>query len=88
VNCSRRAPFSQLNMRVSRSFKLGGSARVEAIAEVFNVFNAKNPYINLSTSRLSGGGAPLASFMQPVAFAGDAGQGEQRIGQVGFRLTF
>ena len=32
--------------------------------------------------------APLASFMQPTAFAGDFQQPEQRVGQVGFRLTF
>ena len=88
VNCSRRAPFSQLNLRVSRGFGLWGSARVEAIAEVFNVFNAKNPSIPLTSRRLSSKGAPLASFMQPTAFAGDFQQPEQRVGQVGFRLTF
>jgi hypothetical protein len=88
VNCSRRTPYSQLNLRVSRGFHAGGSARIEAIAEVFNLFNAKNPFIPVSTRRLSGGGAPLTSFMQPTAFAGDYQQPEQRVGQVGFRLTF
>ena len=43
VNCSRRAPFSQLNLRLSKSIRLRGNARIEAIAEVFNLFNAKNP---------------------------------------------
>ena len=93
VNCSRRAPFSQLNMRISRSFKLVGHSRIEAIAEVFNVFNAKNPSIALSTTRMgitppATSPAQLSSFMQPVAFAGDAGQREQRVGQLGFRVTF
>jgi hypothetical protein len=88
VNCSRRTPFSQLNLRVSRGFRAGGSARVEAIAEVFNLFNAKNPYIPLTTRRLSASGAPLSSFMQPTAFAGDFQQPEQRVGQIGFRVTF
>jgi hypothetical protein len=88
VNCSRRAPFSQLNMRVSRSFRLLGDARIEAIGEVFNLFNARNPFIPLTTRRLSASGAPLASFMQPTAFAGDFQQPEQRVGQVGFRVTF
>ena len=88
VNCSRRAPFSQLNLRVSRGFALWGEARVEAIAEVFNVFNAKNPSIPLTSQRVSPAGAPLASFMQPNAFAGDLQQPEQRVGQVGFRITF
>jgi hypothetical protein len=88
VNCSRRAPFSQLNLRVSREFPLWGAARVEAIAEVFNLFNARNPFIPLSTRRLSADGAPLRSFMQPTAFAGDFQQPEQRVGQIGLRLTF
>jgi len=88
VNCSRRTPYSQLNLRVSRAFHAGGSARIEAIGEVFNLFNAKNPFIPVSTRRLSGAGAPLTSFMQPTAFAGDFQQPEQRVGQVGFRITF
>jgi hypothetical protein len=88
VNCSRRAPFSQLNLRVSRAFSVRGSVRVEAIAEMFNVFNATNPSIPLTTQRLSPAGAPLASFMQPTAYAGDFQQPEQRVGQVGFRITF
>ncbi|MBI2188570.1 MAG: TonB-dependent receptor [Acidobacteria bacterium] len=88
VNCSRRAPFSQVNLRVSRAFAMGGGVRLEAIGEVFNLFNAKNPSTPLTTQRLSATGTPLASFMQPTAFAGDVQQPEQRIGQVGFRLTF
>ena len=88
VNCSWRAPYSQLNLRISRGFSAGGSARVEAIAEVFNLLNAKNPSIPLTTRRLAATGAPLSSFMQPAAFAGDFQQPEQRVGQVGFRITF
>ena len=49
VNCSRRAPFSQLNLRVSRGFRLGERRDIEAIAEVFNLFNAKNPFIPVVT---------------------------------------
>ena len=88
VNCSRRPSFSQLNLRVSKGFPVGGGARVEAIAEVFNLFNAKNPSIPLTTQRLSPAGAPLGSFMQPTAYAGDVQQPEQRVGQIGFRITF
>ena len=88
VNCSRRAPFSQLNLRVSREFPFWRVSRVEVIAEVFNAFNARNPFIPLSTQRVSPAGVPLTSFMQPTAFAGDAQQPEQRVGQIGFRLTF
>ena len=87
VNCSRRAPFSQLNLRVSRAFGLPRGARVEAIVEVFNLFNAKNPFIPMTTRRLTGR-TVLPSFMQPDAYAGDFQQPEQRVGQVGFRVTF
>ena len=73
---------------MSKGFGLVGSSRVEAIAEVFNVLNAKNPFINVTTRRLSSTGAPLSPFMQPAAYAGDFGQPEQRVGQIGFRLTF
>jgi len=88
VNCSRRAGFSQLNLRVSRTFALGGSVRIEAIGEVFNFFNATNPSLALTQRRLERPGVPNASFMQPMAYAGDVGQPEQRVGQVGFRITF
>jgi hypothetical protein len=88
VNCSRRAPFSQMNVRFSKSFSLPGNMRLEAIGEVFNLFNAKNPSWPLTTRRLSAAGVPLASFMQPTAFAGDFQQPEQRVGQLGFRFTF
>ena len=87
VNCSRRAGFSQLNLRVSRGFTLGGSVRIEAIGEIFNLFNAKNPSLLLMQRRMLGGSAN-PGFMQPNAYAGDVGQPEQRVGQVGFRITF
>jgi len=88
VNCSRRAAFSQLNLRLSKSVRLGGGARVEAIAEVFNLFNAKNPALPITSQRVSAAGVVQASFMQPVSYAGDIGQPEQRIGQLGFRFSF
>jgi hypothetical protein len=88
VNCSRRAPFSQLNLRLSKSFPIRGTARIEAIAEVFNLFNAKNPALPITSQRANAAGVQQASFMQPVAFAGDIQQPEQRIGQLGFRLSF
>jgi hypothetical protein len=73
---------------VSRGFTLGGSVRLEAIAEVFNLLNNTNPFIPLTTQRVSAAGVPLSSFMQPTAYAGDFQQPEQRVGQLGFRLTF
>jgi hypothetical protein len=89
VNCSRRAPFSQMNLRVSKSFRFYGTARIEAIAELFNVFNAKNPALPLTSQRVNATtGVQQASFMQPVAYAGDFQQPEQRVGQIGFRVSF
>ena len=49
INCSRGAPLTQLNARVSKSFRVIGNARLEAIGEVFNLFNALNPVFALTT---------------------------------------
>ena len=79
-----------MNLRVSRAFRLGGNAHVEAIAEMFNLFNNENP-TSFTTRRFTGSIAspvPNATFMQPTAFAGDFRQPEQRIGQLGVRFTF
>jgi hypothetical protein len=95
VNCSRGAALSQFNLRVSKVFRLPRGMNIEAIAEGFNLFNAKNPAF--------GAGIPAAGavntgtlanhtanpvFMKPTLYAGDAGQPEQRVGQIGFRFTF
>ena len=87
INCSRGASFSQLNLRVSKSFPLAGHARLEGIAEVFNLGNALNPVLALTSQRLARG-VQRAAFMQPVAFAGDFRQSEQRVGQLGVRVSF
>jgi hypothetical protein len=86
-NCGRGAWRRQMNLRVSRSFRLYKNARVEAIGEVFNVFNAINPS-GFLTRRLLGSGAPNSEFMQPTEFAGDFQNPEQRVGQFGFRFSF
>jgi len=94
INCGRGAAFSQLNLRVSKSFHLFGRSSVEAIGEIFNLFNAINPnnfertVSNVvQTVRLVGGTAN-PNYMQPSRFAGDFQQPEQRVGQIGFRFTF
>ena len=68
---------------------------IEAIGEVFNLFNAINPNFGVgaaSSSRYYTGTAASHSlntvFMKPTAYSGDAGQPEQRVGQIGFRFTF
>jgi hypothetical protein len=86
-NCGRGAARTQMNLRVSKSFSLFRSAQLEAIAEVFNLFNAKNPN-TFVTGRLLGDGTPAANFLQPNEFAGDFQNPEQRVGQIGFRFTF
>jgi hypothetical protein len=90
INCGRGTYFSQLNLRVSKAFKVMGTARVEAIAEVFNLFNAINPSV-FSGRRFTGTVAnpvPNPDFLRPTVYAGDFRQGEQRVGQVGFRFSF
>jgi hypothetical protein len=81
-NCSRGAWRTQMNLRVSRGFRLGGNARIEAIGEIFNLLNAKNPAFTIVNNQTS------SAFMQPNAYAGDFQQGEQRVGQIGFRFSF
>jgi hypothetical protein len=94
INCGRGAPFSQLNLRVSKGFRLIGHVQLEAIGEVFNVLNAKNPanfervISNVTQTPRLVGGVENPNFMQPSRFAGDFQQPEQRVGQIGFRLTF
>ena len=87
VNCGRGSPQSQLNLRVSKVFRVGGRMNVEAIGEVYNLFNALNPATaNLTVNTSSG--AANASLLQPQSYSGDAGRPEQRLGQIGFRFTF
>jgi len=94
INCGRGAAFSQVNLRVSRTFRLMGSTNVEAIGEIFNLFNAINPanfervISNVTQTVRLVGGASNVNYMQPSRFAGDFQQPEQRVGQIGFRFTF
>jgi hypothetical protein len=95
VNCGRGALLSQLNLRVSKGVALGGRLHLELIGELFNLANAINPAFNIGaasagqifTGTLATHAANQA-FMKPNAFAGDNGQPEQRVGQVGFRFSF
>ena len=86
-NCGRGASRWQMNLKVAKSFRLPGSMRVEAIGEIFNLFNAKNP-ATFRTTRLLGTGAPNPDFLQPAEYSGDFQNPEQRVGQIGFRFMF
>ena len=98
VNCGRGSSLTQMNLRVGKRFGLGGSAALELFGEVFNLFNSKNPTFFSGSSPLTAAArvftgtaaAPVANpnFMKPLGYAGDAGQPEQRVGQIGFRFSF
>jgi hypothetical protein len=81
INDHRGADFKQFDLRVSKKFKISGSAAFELIAEGFNVLNAKNPagFVGNLTS---------STFGQPTEYAGDFQRGEQRIFQFGARFEF
>jgi outer membrane receptor protein involved in Fe transport len=88
VNCGRGLPQQQLNMRVSKVFSLGGRARVEAIGEIFNAFNAINPSGFRARVIVPSSGASDPALLQPTNYSGDFRRPEQRIGQLGLRFTF
>ena len=80
-----------MNIRVSKMFKIAGRARIEAIGEVFNLFNALNPSNPAGTNRnvvVASTGAANPNFMQATTFSGDFQRPEQRVGQIGFRFLF
>ena len=81
VNNLRGSSFSQFDLRLSKEFQLGDVAKLEVLAEVFNLFNDKNPAGFV-------GNRNAANFGQPTAFAGDGNQLEQRVGQLGIRISF
>jgi hypothetical protein len=94
VNCGRGWAQSQMNLRVSRVFGLVGRSRIEAIGEIFNLFNAVNPgnatAVNRRVTIPSGAqaGQQDPTLLQPTQFSGDFRRPEQRVGQLGVRFSF
>jgi outer membrane receptor protein involved in Fe transport len=97
INCGRGASLSQVNLRVAKGFSLSRGMRVEAIGEIFNLFNAKTPSgfgpaTQFRDPRLligsDGLATPNPNFLQPTTYAGDFQEPEQRVGQIGFRFIF
>ena len=91
VNCGRGLPQQQLNFRVSKIFTLTGHARLEAIGEVFNMFNNPNPGGFRPRVTIPSGataGQPDTTLLQPTSYSGDFRRPEQRVGQVGVRFSF
>jgi hypothetical protein len=81
VNTLRGAAFSQIDGRVSKAFNFAGSFGLEVIGEVFNLMNSKNK-AGFVGNRLA------KNYRQATKYAGDPGQGEQRLAQLGLRITF
>ena len=95
--------FSSFDLRVSKSFRLGGAKSLEAMVEVFNLFNVTN-ILGVSTRNYSGYANVLArdsgdprtsgyltssSFGKAVTTAGGVfGSGGPRAFQLGLRFQF
>jgi hypothetical protein len=81
VQTLRGDAFSQLDVRLSKEFGFANGYGIELIGEIFNLLNSKNP-------TGFNGTATSANFGKASVFAGDAGQGEQRLAQLGLRVKF
>ncbi|HEY7285856.1 MAG TPA: carboxypeptidase regulatory-like domain-containing protein [Vicinamibacterales bacterium] len=88
VNCGRGQYQTSTNLRLSKSFQLKGRARIDAIGEIFNVFNSVNPSGFRARVNIPSSGAPDPALLQPTTFSGDFRRPEQRLGQIGFKFTF
>ena len=78
-NSFDKPSIHKVDMRVSKTVKLGSQLKINLLAELFNVFNWEN-YGNYNTQLDS------ASFGQPVATSGNAYA--SRSGQLGLRVEF
>jgi outer membrane receptor protein involved in Fe transport len=95
INCGRGASQHTFSLRVSKGFRVYNNVRLEAIAEVFNLFDANNPsgfigrrFIGSVSNPQPNVSDGVPQFLRPTEFAGDFQNPEQRVGQIGFRLTF
>jgi len=95
VNCGRGWSQSQMNIRLSKTFRLGGRTRIAAFGEMFNLFNAVNPGtnatgVNRRVTIPSGAqaGQPDPTLLQANSFSGDFRRPEQRVGQLGIKFLF
>ncbi|HMF95139.1 MAG TPA: hypothetical protein VKE96_12625, partial [Vicinamibacterales bacterium] len=88
VNCGRGMSQTQTNLRVSKVFNLGSRAHVEAIGEIFNLFNNINPSNFRARVNIPATGLPDPALLEPTTYSGDFRRPEQRVGQLGLRFTF
>jgi hypothetical protein len=90
--------FQSFDMRLGRTFKIGDRMRLQAMGEVFNLFNKANilGHSNINYSGFQNALAPdqgdpmhSSSFGKPVSSAGGIfGSGGPRAFQLGARLSF
>jgi hypothetical protein len=88
VNCGRGMSQTQTNLRISKVFNLGGRTHVEAIGEIFNLFNNINPSGFRARAFLPGTTTQDPNLLEPTTYSGDFRRPEQRVGQLGLRFTF
>ena len=75
----------KVDVHITKDIRLGGSARVSLVAEVFNLFNHDN-FGSFNTSLSPTSAATTARFGTPQANSGNAYV--PRSAQFGFRLGF
>ena len=78
-NALQGLPLHKVDLRLSKSFSLGGTVKLQGIAEVFNLFD----HDNFGTYN---GQVNSATFGQPRQNLGNAYR--PRTGQFAFKLSF
>jgi len=76
-NAFTSRPFSTLDMRFSKSFRIGERVKIQALVEFFNALNRKNPRSVQVLQNITG---------EPVGHTTQVLPGRE--GQVGFRIEF
>jgi hypothetical protein len=84
-NALKGLPLHKVDLRLTKEFRLVGTARVQLIGEVFNLFNRAN-YGSYSTTLSATNPAITAAFGRPAQNTGNAYVPRQA--QLGFRLAF
>ena len=84
-NALEGLPLHKVDLHLTKDIKLGGSARVQLVAEVFNLFNHAN-YGSYNTSLSPTAAATTALFGTPNQNTGTAYVSRQA--QLGFKVQF
>jgi hypothetical protein len=84
-NALQGLALHKVDMRLTKEIRLPGTAKVQLIGEVFNLFNRAN-YGSYNTTLSATNAAQTALFGRPAQNTGNAYVPRQ--GQVGFRLAF